>query len=113
MNMQGGPILKTWAPYKQLMVFNRDINTIWAGDGTSILPKNYSELRQKDSFDRIVRAVGFTPTKQITGYRPMVVGQKSGVCERIHSNTWVVTGGSKNGTIFAAIAANRLLKEIR
>jgi glycine/D-amino acid oxidase-like deaminating enzyme len=108
-----GPMLKTWAPYKQLMVFNRDNDTVWAGDGTSILPKNYTTQREDESFERIKRVAGFTPTRRVTGWRPMVVGQKSGVCEKIASNTWVVTGGSKNGTIFAAIAALRLLKEIR
>lgn len=110
---QGGSILKPWAPYKQLMVFNRDSDTIWAGDGTSILPKNYTKEREDASFERIKRAVGFTPTRRVTGWRPMVVGQKSGVCEKIANNTWAVTGGSKNGTIFAAIAALRLIKEIR
>lgn len=108
-----GPILKTWAPYKQIMVFNRDEDTIWAGDGTSILPKNYTEERKQASLERIRNAVGFTPTSSVTGWRPAVVGQKGGVCDKIASNTWVVTGGSKNGTIFAAIAANRLIKEIR
>lgn len=107
------PILKTWAPYKQLMVFNRDLDTLWAGDGTSILPKNYTQAREDESFERIKAAVGFTPTRRVVGWRPTVVGQKGGVCDKIGSNTWVVTGGSKNGTIFAAIAANRLLKEIR
>lgn len=107
------PLLKPWAPYKQLMAFNRDVDTVWAGDGTSILPKNYTAEREQASFERIKRAVGFTPTHRITGWRPMVVGQKSGVCAKIGSNTWVVTGGSKSGTIFAAIAANRLLKEIK
>jgi glycine/D-amino acid oxidase-like deaminating enzyme len=107
------PVLRTWAPYKQLMAFNRDRSTIWAGDGTSILPKNYTFQREQASFERIKAAVGFTPTRRVTGWRPMVVGQKSGVCEKIDSATWVVTGGSKNGTIFAAIAALRLLKEIR
>lgn len=107
------PVLKTWAPYKQLMAFNRDRGTIWAGDGTSILPKNYTLEREQASFERIKAAVGFTPTRRVTGWRPMVVGQKSGVCEKIGTFTWVVTGGSKNGTIFAAIAALRLVKEIK
>jgi glycine/D-amino acid oxidase-like deaminating enzyme len=106
-------ILKTWAPYKQLMVFNRDSTTVWAGDGTSILPKNYTHAREMESFERVRRVVGFSPTRLVKGYRPTVVGQKGGVCDKIDTNTWVVTGGSKNGTIFAAIAALRLLKEIK
>jgi glycine/D-amino acid oxidase-like deaminating enzyme len=107
------PMLRPWAPYKQLMAFNRDRDHVWMGDGTAILAKNYTKEREDQSRQRIIKWYGFTPTRSIRGYRPTVRGQKGGLCQEIDKNVWVVTGGSKNGTIFAAIAANRLRKVIK
>jgi glycine/D-amino acid oxidase-like deaminating enzyme len=107
-------VLREWAPYKQIMAFERDPGYTWVGDGTSILRQNYGAARLAQSQSRCTTAfsrIDAAPFRTITGYRPYIQGMKAGLCEQVMDRTWVLTGGGKSSTILAAHYAQQLLKE--
>lgn len=114
-----GMTLQEWAPYKQLMVFQQEPGLVWSGDGTAILPKNYTDAREAQSLARIRAVVDpsltvFTPAgpTAIRGIRPYMKG-RTGLFQQTHDRTWCSTAGNKSGTIWAAISARRLWEAVK
>lgn len=97
-----------FAPYRQLVKFNISPDTIWIGDGTTNI--NYGETNFKKSLERCANFAGLFPQELSgsTGHRPYVKDCKSGYIKQHAPNLWVVTGGAKNGTIAAGLAAHRI-----
>lgn len=105
------PFISPWAPYRQLVAFNRSPNEIWVGDGSAIKPENWTLEHMERSLHRCAKAVGLDPdkAKQHYGIRPYVKDAKPCYLKR-HGNVWIATGGAKNGTISAAWAAQKILE---
>lgn len=106
------PFISPWAPYKQLVAFNRGPREIWVGDGTALIPKSMDdEGRRLASKVRCATAVGLDPMQAtvIAGYRPYVDGLRApALVQEVRKNLWVATGGAKNGTLGAAWSARQL-----
>lgn len=105
------PQFSVWAPYKQAISYQYG-NRVWFGDGTAIKNKNWEEERITKSLDRAKNHGLENPIETHVGYRPFVKSHKNGYFEQIFENTWVSTGGGKNGIVLAAIQARKFLKEI-
>ena len=103
------PFIKVWAPYKQLVGFNRTGTHIWVGDGASIKQKNWTA---EYSLKNTVRCNAAVPhnmrTRSMYGVRPYVKGAKPCFMEEVRPRVWAVTGGAKNGTVAAGWAAHHL-----
>lgn len=105
------PFITPWAPYKQLVGFNRG-DGLWMGDGTSILWRNWSQETTKLSYLRCAKAIGRVGlgdsgrgrVDTFFGIRPYA---QRPVCylENPLPNVWVATGGAKNGTAAAGWCA--------
>lgn len=105
------PFIRPWAPYKQIVAFNRAPDEVWAGDGTSILRKNWSDKRVMQSGARVNLAVPLPDKRMlqhnyIVGHRPYVKGAKPCYLEEPLPGLWVATGGAKNGTAAAGWCAH-------
>lgn len=97
------PFIKPWAPYKQIVAFNRG-DGLWVNDGTAILEKNWTEERETQCARRCQDAVGglsLRNTRSLVGIRPYAKGHKPCLLEEIEPGLWVVSGGAKNGTLAA------------
>jgi glycine/D-amino acid oxidase-like deaminating enzyme len=106
------PFIKPWAPYKQLVAFNRG-DGAWVGDGTSIKWDNWTEQRESESAQRCMGAVGFTQTpKRLFGVRPYVKGAKPAYLDEPQPGLWLATGGAKNGTLAAGWCAHEIVRKI-
>lgn len=103
---------KVWAPFKQAISYQSGHNSVWFGDGTAIKLKNFTDQRIKDSLLRAETQGLIKPVETFTGYRPIIKGMKHGYFAKVYPNTWVSTGGGKNGIVLAAIQARRFLEEV-
>jgi glycine/D-amino acid oxidase-like deaminating enzyme len=95
------PFISPWAPYRQLVAFNRG-DGLWVGDGTAV--KTWDEERERVSLKRCSDAVDRALIdKPITlyGQRPYIQGVKHAHIKQITNRTWAASGGAKNGTIGA------------
>lgn len=102
-----------WAPYRQLIAFNRGRDEAWVGDGTAILPRNWSEDHERASESRgRPYTEGLPEVSRISGIRPYVKGAKPCLVHQSSPRVWAVTGGAKNGTIAAGWAAHYLSKRL-
>lgn len=114
--MDGLPFIAPWAPYKQIVGFDRG-DGIWVGDGSSIKPENWTPEHSRKSRLRCLgqlnlqRHVDELPT-ELHGIRPYVPGAKPCYLAEHHEGVWVCTGGAKNGTIAAAWAALQLSRRL-
>ena len=105
------PLLKLWAPYRHLKVFQWLPNLIMFGDSTAVLNKNYSDRTQLTSLQR-ARALGLIGSHTVLhGLRPVVKGKKV-VCEQRGEKLWLLTGGGKMGMTVYASAAKDLVERI-
>lgn len=108
------PAINVYAPYRQAVGFNMDGKSIWFGDGTALVAGTW----MKEEKERVSKtasraaAMGVASGKCIIGARPYVEGRKSGYFEQISPKVFVSNGGSKNGTILAALQAYKFLKAI-
>jgi hypothetical protein len=109
------PFIQVWAPYKQIVAFNRDPDHIWIGDGSALLPMSMTEERMQASLNRCAAALAADPGRAevLYGYRPYMKGLKEPAYIREITNGWIVTGGAKNGTLGAAWAAIQLTEKLR
>lgn len=103
--------IKPWAPFKQIVAHQQDVNEIWVGDGSAILDKNWTKERteqcNKRCFDALGKSGNLLHTS--TGLRPYCdSGKDPCLLKQMNKNVWVVTGAGKSGTIAAGWAANRL-----
>lgn len=111
------PFLRLWAPYRQIIGFNRGPDEIWCGDGSALSMKTFHDCgSMHKSLARCVEALGphADPARgpRITaGLRPYMVGRKApALFEEVQPGLYVASGGGKNGTLGAAWSAQRLLE---
>lgn len=105
------PFISPWAPYKQLVAFNRG-DGLWIGDGTSILRKNWTPETTQLSYLRCARNIGRLGygdesrglVKTLFGVRPYIKDRAFYLHQPL-TNVWVATGGAKNGTVAAGWCA--------
>lgn len=103
------PFIKVWAPYKQVVAFNRG-DGLWVGDGNAILRSNWTETHAKQSAARCKYGVG--EPKRLFGIRPY---HKDRPCllREVRPGLWVASGGAKNGTLAAGWCASQLRKALQ
>jgi len=110
-NQLDQPFVQPWAPYKQIVGFNRG-DGLWVGDGTSILWKNWNKAYELKSLDRCSKAVGLTTApSRLFGIRPYHV-EKPCLLKEVKPGLWVATGGAKNGTLAAGWCAHELMSAL-
>lgn len=109
------PFVKVWAPYKQIVGFNRG-DGLWISDGTAILRRNWTGAREEQCLNRCVRAVGqdldHSPPVRLFGIRPYHAMKPCYLAE-VRPQLWVATGGAKNGTLAAAWCAHELVRKLQ
>lgn len=110
------PMIRIWAPYKQLVRFNRG-DGVWVGDGTSLKPDSLTQERRETSRSRCAD-FAFLPSSEaleLTGYRPYAPAVKKlpAWVEELRPGLWIATGGAKNGTIAAGWAAHTIVNGAR
>jgi hypothetical protein len=101
------PFIKVWAPYKQLVAFNRG-DGLWVGDGTSV--KNWQDKYRIASLARCRAVVSATEEPRVLfGYRPYVQWLDTPcMFKQTQRGLWVATGGAKNGTLAAGWCADQI-----
>lgn len=103
-----------WAPYKQIVGFHRG-DGYWVSDGSAILPKNFSETRRQQSFERC--ALGPKDTdkclefKTLFGIRPYTK-ELPCFCREVAPKLWVAVGARKNGTLLGAYCAKKIQESL-
>lgn len=103
------PFVRVWAPYKQLVAFNRG-DGLWVGEGSSVRAENWSSKSAATIEERCKKAVeAKTPLIPLFGIRPYVK-DKPCLLQQTAPNFWAATGGAKNGTIAAGWCAHELLQ---
>lgn len=103
--------INPWAPYRQLVRFNERPGVVWCGDGTSIIPSNWTHEREERSRDR---CEGWAKEEKMVGtygVRPYCPGLKHYVRE-VCPGVWAATGGAKNGLVAAGWAAHTIVRSI-
>jgi glycine/D-amino acid oxidase-like deaminating enzyme len=115
---EGRGVIKAWAPYRQLVGFDR-LDGLWVGDGSAIKHANWTQGREEEILARETklarRLVGSSPLPQprlLQGLRPYWKGAGPCLLERVEEGLWVASGGAKNGTLSAGWAAWRLAREL-
>ena len=106
-------IVDQWAPYKQIVRFNRTEDTVWVGDGAAIIEKNWGDDHRRLNATRCHAASeGLPVVEKIEGIRPYVKEAK-GIADfrEVWFRVWSINGGAKNGTMGAAWCALRLIRE--
>jgi len=109
------PRMTVYAPYRQALAFNISPKHVWMGDGTALVEATWT----RDPEAPIVRTLGRArdlfqlerPMKITAGARPFIEGHKAGYFRKVMPNTWVSSGGAKNGTLLAAWQAVRFVEE--
>lgn len=110
--------IHVYAPYRQAVAFNMDKKRVWMGDGTALVTGTWEKKSAEYQAATRRRAADLFGLPErggslISGARPYVEGHKAGFFEKVMPNTWVSTGGAKNGTMLAAWQAHKFLKELR
>ncbi len=107
------PLIKPWAPYKQVTAHQQTSDTIWCGDGSALLPPNWTNARTDECLIRCRVAVGEKPLISInTGWRPYCTPAKATdpcLLRKLGPRAWLATGAGKSGTIAAGWVLRRLL----
>ena len=112
------PRIHVYAPYRQAVAFQAAKGKVWMGDGTALIQATWD----KEKIDRMVTTVrrgvslfGLNDkgAKVTCGARPYVEGHKAGYFEQLNKNTWISTGGAKNGTVLAAWQAELFMRSIK
>lgn len=110
------PLIRAWAPYKQVVALNLNDGRSWSGDGSALIESSATSARLEAARTRCMSALEVSePTALVAtmGARPYAKLVKRDPCLISRRGRVVaVTGGAKNGTIAAAWAARRVLEEI-
>jgi glycine/D-amino acid oxidase-like deaminating enzyme len=118
------PFIIPWAPYKQIVAHQQTDNSIWIGDGSAILSRNWNEERTQSCLARCQKALGRRlvayrnnppdPLQTRRGLRAYCTHSKEEPClyQQLGPNCFLVTGAGKSGTIAAGFAAHKLLKHV-
>jgi glycine/D-amino acid oxidase-like deaminating enzyme len=113
-SMAGNKII-AYAPFKQAITFKDKQNRRWFADGTAILDGNYDPHHIKRTVERAAKYTDFQVggyDHYLTGIRPFIKCNPNGICEKVSNTLWVATGGGKNGTILAAIWADKIARNL-
>lgn len=108
--------ISPWAPYRQIVGFNRAQDEVWVGDGTAIKPENLNEEALRTSLGRCSRYSALEPTAHVAaqiGIRPYTPEAKPAWLDSPEKGLWVVTGGAKNGTIAAGWCAHAIGRAVQ
>lgn len=90
-----------WAPYRQLVAFQRQPDELWVGDGSTWRTEYAAKLDAAQ--ERCATyARRSDPPRRLMGWRPYVKDAKPCLLEELQPGLWVATGGAKNGTVAAA-----------
>lgn len=107
--------IKPWAPYKQVVAHQQSANEIWIGDGSAIIPTNWTEERTRKCMIRCCGALQTKPAnvlRTLSGLRPYCdSGSDPCLLQQLGPRAWVATGAGKSGTIAAGWVANKLLNK--
>src|SRR3990167_8197945 len=107
------PVLKMWAPYKHMKIFQWGPNLIWYGDSIAIQERNYHPVEMELASLARARKMGLLGSHTtLRGFRPVVKNHPSGLVERISGKLWVLTGGGKMGLTLYPALAERLLDQL-
>lgn len=105
------PFIRPWAPYRQLVAFNRG-DGLWVGDGAAVRREKWTDARADQSEQRCRSAVSrmCAPHPQpLFGVRPYSRMKPCYLCEHA-PGLWVATGGAKNGTVAAGWCAHEIVR---
>lgn len=118
------PFIFPWAPYKQVVAHQQTENSIWIGDGSAILSKNWTDKRTAECLARCQSTLG----KKLVTYRsnpPAPLETRKGLrayCEHpknepclfklVTDKLIIATGAGKSGTIAAGFCARRILMHV-
>lgn len=108
------PFIRPWAPYRQLVAFNIEDDTVWVGDGTAL--KELDRDRLEQCWDRCLDALGHEVPDVFSyriGARPYVKKVKPALLEDLQRGLYIATGGAKNGTLAAGWCASKLKEMLR
>lgn len=116
------PFIRVWAPYKQIVAFNRG-DGLWAGDGLAL--RTWSDAYENASRERcdnaLLRRSVLGPSinspkapevVKLFGYRPYVKDAKPCLLKEVRKGLWVATGGAKNGTLAAGWCADQIVRRV-
>lgn len=109
------PTISPWAPYKQLVTFNRG-DGLWISDGSAINPENWEDDRRDACLDRCTArdpSLKNKPFIELYGIRPYVKSAKPCLLEEVRPGVWAATGGAKNGTLAAGWCADQLSRRLK
>lgn len=118
------PFISPWAPYKQVVAHQQTENSIWVGDGSAILSKNWTDKRTEECKARCQRTLGKklvayrnnppAPLEVRKGLRAYCTHPKSEPClfKQVGPNIFLVTGAGKSGTIAAGFCARKILMHV-
>jgi hypothetical protein len=107
------PFVQAWAPYKQITVHNYGPHEMWAADGSTLKPENWTSERTDACMARVQAAIGTTkhPTAIREGIRSFAVGDaKPCLVKQVNERVWVAVGAGKFGCLAAGWAANRMAR---
>jgi glycine/D-amino acid oxidase-like deaminating enzyme len=109
------PQMKVYAPYRQALAFNITPKLVWMGDGTALVEATWTKDPDAPIGRTQSRAAELfkleKPARITAGARPFIEGHKAGYFQKVLPNTWVSSGGAKNGTLLAAWQAARFVEE--
>lgn len=113
--------IKVWAPYRQLVGFDRG-DGLWVGDGTAIKAENWDDERTRQVYDRerqfgdrVMGTRGLAPNdgaRLLHGIRPYAKGHKPCLLQEVEPGLWAASGGAKNGTLAAGWAAHEIARRL-
>lgn len=110
---------KTWAPYKQSILFKRSDNEFLFGDGSMIKnPIESVRTKQNEVINRMKKhcndltKVDVPDTEVMEGYRPFFSSELRNWIEEPVQNLFAATGGRKSTTILCGYIANTILNKI-
>lgn len=103
-----------WAPYKQVVYVKHPTGDgLWSSDGSALVLRDNMLDRQQQSKARVVTlcpeplALDTEGVRSLAGLRPYTAGGP--IIEESYPGIWLATGGAKNGTLLAGIAAHTIL----
>jgi hypothetical protein len=106
------PIIETYAPFKQVKIFQESEGVVYFGDSTAVNRENYNK-RQDELLERSMKLAakyGLTGEPEITvGYRPVVNAHPYGVMKK-DGRVFHINGGGKNGLVAYAARALEMIQ---
>ena len=103
-------LIRPWAPYKQVVRTTHGPGRTWIGDGSALVPPNWTPQREEQIYERIIPHAPKNYNKLVRqrGIRPYM----NDGCRQVASRLWLATGGAKSGMALAGVYANRISKAL-